>query len=75
MERNYRIIFESYDKKKPTKTISRTTLLDDSIEKPTSLLNLSMGIDGTVKLTQQVHSRSVLREFKRKEAVGQPQSR
>lgn len=52
MERGYRIVFESYDKTKPKKTISRTMLLDDGIEKPTSLLDLSMGIDKKISLIQ-----------------------
>lgn len=52
MERGYRIVFESYDKTKPKKTISRTTLLGDGIEKSTSLLDLSMGMDKQIFLIQ-----------------------
>jgi hypothetical protein len=52
MEKGYRIVFESYEKKKPTKTVSRTMLLDDDIEKPTSLLDLSMGLDKQITLIQ-----------------------
>lgn len=53
MNKRYRIIFESYENNKPEITLSRTTLLDDGMEKPTSLLDLSMGIDKQISLIQE----------------------
>jgi len=52
MNKRYRIVFESYENNKPETPISRTTLLDDGIEKPTSLLDLSMGLDKQISLIQ-----------------------
>lgn len=52
MEKRYRIVFESYESDKPEITILKTTLLDDGIEKPSSLLDLSMGIDKQISLIQ-----------------------
>ena len=52
MRKHYRIVFESYENQKPETPISRTILLDDGIEKPTSLLDLSMGLDKQISLIQ-----------------------
>jgi hypothetical protein len=52
MTNSYRIVFESFEPRKPKKTISRTILLEDSISKPTSLFDLSMGLEKQVSLIQ-----------------------
>jgi len=53
MSKRYRIVFESYENLKPETPLSRTTLLDDGIEKPTSLLDLSTGLDKQISLIQR----------------------
>jgi hypothetical protein len=52
MQKAYRIVFESYEKQNPQKTLTRTTLIEDAIEKPTSLLNLSIGHGKQISLLQ-----------------------
>ena len=50
MKNSYRVIFEAYDKENPETSINRTVLIEDSIEKPTSILDFSMGLDKQIAL-------------------------
>ncbi|CAO5682850.1 MAG: hypothetical protein HEEMFOPI_00778 [Holosporales bacterium] len=49
----YRIIFESYDDKSPKKTLTRKSLIDGKIEKPTSILDFSMSYKKQIELLQK----------------------
>ncbi|MDQ5884165.1 MAG: hypothetical protein QG556_504 [Pseudomonadota bacterium] len=44
------MIFESYDKTNPEESTKRTVLIEYSIEKPTSILDFSMGLDKQIAL-------------------------
>lgn len=50
MQNSYRVIFESYDKTNPEPSTKRTVLMEDSIEKPTSILDFSMGLEKQIAL-------------------------
>lgn len=54
MQKRYRVIFECYDAKQPKKTLSKHTVLDESIDKPTNCLDFSMGFDNQIILIQGV---------------------
>ena len=49
----YRIIFESYDDKSPKKTLTRKSLIDGKIEKPTSILDFSISHKKQIELLQK----------------------
>ena len=53
MTKSYRIVFESYDKKAPRKTLVRTNLVEGEIEKATSLLDFSMGHTKQIELIKK----------------------
>lgn len=53
MPKSYRIVFESYDKKAPKKTLVRTNLVEGAIEKSTSLLDFSMGHTKQIELIKK----------------------
>ena len=44
MTKCYRVLFESFDKNNPDEVLSRSTVLEGTIEKPTNCLNFSMGL-------------------------------
>ena len=50
MTKGYRVIFESYDESNPTISLTKTIISEGTIEKPTSLMDLSMGMDKQINL-------------------------
>jgi hypothetical protein len=50
MTKCYRVIFESYDHSNPAVSLTKTTVSEGVIEKPTSLMDLSMGLDNQINL-------------------------
>lgn len=65
MAKGYRVIFESYDLDNPAFALSKTTICEGLINKPTSLMDLSMGLDkqiDLIKATQNcvLHEKSEL---------------
>jgi hypothetical protein len=65
MAKGYRITFESYDLENPSFALNKTTVCEGLIDKPTSLMDLSMGLDkqiDLIKATQNcvLHEKLVL---------------
>lgn len=56
MTKCYRVIFESYDQSNPDVSLGKTTISEGIIEKPTSLLDLSMGLDNQIKLIKEAQN-------------------
>ncbi|WP_250311873.1 hypothetical protein [Rickettsia endosymbiont of Oedothorax gibbosus] len=52
--RRYRIIYESYDHKQPTTTISRVEVLNGELNEPSNCLDFSIGLDNQIALIQGV---------------------
>jgi hypothetical protein len=52
----YRVIFETYDQSNPAVSLTKTTIGKGIIEKPTSLLDLSMGLDNQIKLIKETQN-------------------
>jgi hypothetical protein len=50
MSKGYRVIFESYDDSNPTLPLTKTMVSEGVLEKPTSLMDFSMGIDKQIDL-------------------------
>lgn len=50
MTKGYRVIFESYDYSNPSQSLTSTIVSEGSINKPTSLMDFSMGIDKQIEL-------------------------
>lgn len=50
MTKGYRVIFESYDESNPAISLTNTIISEGTLEKPTSLMNLSMGMDKQIDL-------------------------
>jgi len=50
--KNYRIIYQSYDVKDPSKIITQKTLLEDNITAPTNCFDISMGLGKQIELVQ-----------------------
>ena len=50
MAQGYRVIFESYDLDNPAFALNKTTVCEGLIDKPTSLIGLSMGLDKQIDL-------------------------
>lgn len=52
MEKCYRIIYQSFDKSKPSKVLEEKTLLEDTLTIPTNCLDISIGLENQIKLIQ-----------------------
>jgi hypothetical protein len=64
MGRRYKVTLECYDQKNPNEVLSKTTVLEGSIEKPTSRLNFSMGLCNQIELIQNVQDHILLEKTK-----------
>lgn len=56
MTKGYRVIFESYDHSNPSQSLTTTIVSEGSINKPTSLMDLSMGIDKQIELIKSTQN-------------------
>ncbi len=56
MTKGYRVIFESYDHSNPSATLTTTIVSEGCIEKPTSLMDFSMGIDKQIDLIKSTQN-------------------
>ena len=64
MTKCYRVLFESFDKNNPDEVLSRSTVLEGSIEKPTNCLNFSMGLKNQIELIKTVQDNVILEKTK-----------
>jgi len=60
MTKFYRVLFESFDKNNPGEVLSRSTVLEGTIEKPTNCLNFSMGLKNQIELIKIVQDNVVI---------------
>ena len=54
MEKGYRVTFECYDKQNPTAILSKVTVLEGGIEKPSNCLDFSIGLENQINLIKNV---------------------
>jgi len=54
MGKRYKVTFECYDQENPNEVLSKATVLEGTIEKPTNRLNFSMGLCNQIELIQNV---------------------
>ena len=64
MTKCYRVLFESFDKNNPDEVLSRSTVLEGAIEKPTNCLNFSMGLKNQIELIKTVQDNVILEKTK-----------
>lgn len=64
MGKRYKVTFECYDKENPNEVLSKATVLEGSIEKPTNRLNFSMGLRNQIELIQNVQDHVLLEKTK-----------
>ena len=64
MGKCYRVTFECYEKENPDEVLSKSTVLDGTIEKPTNRLNFSMGLRNQIELVQNVQDQVLLEKTK-----------
>jgi len=55
MGKCYRVTFECYEKENPSEVLSKSTVLDGTIEKPTNRLNFSMGLRNQIECNYSTH--------------------
>ena len=60
MTKCYRVLFESFDKNNPGEVLSRSTVLEGTIEKPTNCLNFSMGLKNQIELIKTVQDNVII---------------
>ena len=60
MTKGYRVLFESFDKNNPGEVLSRSTVLEGTIEKPTNCLNFSMGLKNQIELIKTVQDNIII---------------
>ena len=56
MAKGYRVTYETYDLANPTVNLSKTTVDEGKIEEPTSLMNLTMGIDKQINVIKAIQN-------------------
>jgi len=54
------VLFESFDKNNPGEVLSRSTVLEGTIEKPTNCLNFSMGLKNQIELIKTVQDNVII---------------
>jgi len=54
MEKGYRVTFECYDKQNPKAILSKVTVLEGGIEKPSNCLDFSIGLENQINLIKNV---------------------
>jgi len=64
MTKCYRVLFESFDKNNPDEVLSRSTVLEGAIEKPTNCLNFSMGLKNQIELIKTVQDNVIVEKTK-----------
>jgi len=64
MTKGYRVLFECFDKKNPNEVLSRATVLEGEIEKPTNCLNFSMGLSSQIELIKTVQDNVIIEKIK-----------
>jgi len=64
MGKCYRVTFECYEKENPGEVLSKSTVLDGTIEKPTNRLNFSMGLRNQIELVKNVQDQVLLEKTK-----------
>ena len=64
MTKCYRVLFESFDKGNPDEVLSRSTVLEGTIEKPTNCLNFSMGLKNQIELIKTVQDNVIIEKTK-----------
>lgn len=64
MGKRYRVTFECYNQENPNEVLSKSTVLDGIIDKPTNRLNFSMGLRNQIELVQNVQDHVLLEKMK-----------
>ena len=52
----YRVLFQTYDKSKPSETLTEESVLESDITSPTNCLDFSIGMSKQLKLIKDIQS-------------------
>ena len=64
MQKAYRVVFEYYDQNQPDTVLSKQTVFEDIINKPTNCLDFTIGFDKQIELIRSIQDCVLLEKTK-----------